>query len=70
MILLLTENQVRKIVTGFMPRVTEASLNAMVDVLVNGFTQTGAARVHGVTHQSLSKNLIRFKEIVRKIHYY
>jgi len=70
MILLLTENQVRKIVEGFMPRVTEASLNAMVDVLVNDSTQTGAARVHGVTHQSLSKNLIRFKEIVRKIHAY
>ena len=56
MILLLTENQVRKIVEGFMPRVTEAPLKAMVDVLVNDATQTGAARVHGVTHQSLSKN--------------
>ena len=50
-----------------MPRVKEDSVLAIIDVACNGFGVLETAKKHGITHQSLSKNLISLKELQSKI---
>jgi hypothetical protein len=53
-----------------MIRVKPKSVDAMIDVICYGETQTASAKKHGVTHQSLSKNLITFQGIIGKLYKY
>lgn len=63
----LNETHVRRITKQFMPRVKSNSINAMVDVASHGLSILASAQKHGVTHQSLSKNLINFQKLQAKI---
>lgn len=63
----LSEVQVNYLAEGFMPRVKEESLSAMKDVACNGLSILASAQKHKITHQSLSKNLSRLKELQSKI---
>jgi len=61
------EHIARQIIKDFMPRVKPASIEAMIDVLDNKLIASEAAAKHHVTHQSLSKNLKTFENLVYKI---
>ena len=61
--MLLSEERVRFIAEKFMPRLKSESLEAMVDVVSNGMSVLAAADRRGITHQSLSKNLLKFKQL-------
>lgn len=61
------EQAARQIIEDFMPRVRPASIEAMIDVLYNKLIASEAAAKHHVTHQSLSKNLKTFENLVYKI---
>ena len=63
----LSEVQVNDLVEGFMPRVKEESISAMKDVACHGSSILASAQKHKITHQSLSKNLSRLKELQSKI---
>lgn len=64
------ETTARIIIHDWMPRVKPKSIDAMIDVYCYQSTQSEAAKKHGVTHQSLSKNLINFQGIIGKLYKY
>lgn len=61
-----TISQVHLIIDKFMPKVSSSSVSAMIDVLSHGHSILKAATNHGVTHQSLTKNINRFLELNNK----
>jgi hypothetical protein len=61
------ENQVRYLTSQFMPRLKEDPVKAMIDVACHGHSILGSAQKYGITHQSLSKNLINLKGLQDKI---
>lgn len=63
----LSEQQVNYLVSKFMPRVKVDSKSAMIDVACDGMSILRSARKYGVTHQSLSKNLLKLKDVQKKI---
>ena len=63
----LSEAQVDYLVEGFMPRVREESVSAMKEVACHGLSIISSAQKHQITHQSLSKNLSKLKELQAKI---
>jgi len=63
----LSEQQVNYLVSEFMPRVKGDSKSAMIDVAYDGMSILGSAQKYGITHQSLSKNLLKLKNIQKKI---
>ena len=63
----LSEEQVKYFTAEFMPRLKAESISAMIDVACNGFSILASAQKHKLTHQSLSKNLSKLKEIQCKI---
>jgi hypothetical protein len=63
----LNEEQVRYLTSQFMPRLKESSVSAMISVVCHGFSILASAEKYGLTHQSLSKNLINLKELQSKI---
>jgi len=63
----LSEQQVSYLVSEFMPRVKTDSKSAMIDVTCDGMSILGSAQKNGVTHQSLSKNLLNLKNVQSKI---
>ena len=63
----LSEQQVNYLVSEFMPRVKDNSISAMIDVACHGMSIIASAQKYDVTHQSLSKNLLKLKGIQKKI---
>ena len=66
-VMFLSEEQVGYLVTEFMPRIKGESISAMIDVVCHGLSILGSAQKHKISHQSLSKNLTRLKELQSKI---
>ncbi len=62
-----SEEQVSYLTTQFMPRLKDESKSAMLDVVCHGLSILGSAQKHKITHQSLSKNLVKLKELQSKI---
>jgi len=65
--MLLREERVRFITEKFMPRLKCESVEAMVDVASNGMSMLAAANRRGISHQSLSKNLLKLKQLEDRI---
>jgi len=63
----LSEQQVTHLVSEFMPRIRKSSIPALIDVACNGMSILASSQKYGITHQSLSKNLLKLKETQRKI---
>lgn len=63
----LSEKQVNYLASEFMPRLKEESIVAMIDVACNGMSIIASSQKYGITHQSLSKNLQKLKELQKKI---
>ena len=61
------ENQVRYLTSQFMPRLKEDAVKAIIDVACHGHSILASAQKYGLTHQSLSKNLINLKNLQNKI---
>jgi len=62
-----SEQQVNYLVSEFMPRVRIESRAAMVNVACDGMSILASAQKYSVTHQSLSKNLLKLNDIRKKI---
>ncbi len=65
--MLLEKEQVELIALQFMTKLKTESINAMVDVAANGMSILAAAEKQGVSHQSLSKNLVKLNQLQNKI---
>lgn len=65
--MLLQENQVKLIASQFMSKLKSESIDAMVDVASKGMSVLGAAERHGISHQALSKNLVKLNLLQSKI---
>lgn len=63
------KKQVNFLASEFMPRLKEESISAMIDVACNGMSIIASAQKYDITHQSLSKNLLKLKELHKKIAY-
>jgi len=62
-----SEQQVNYLVSEFMPRVRSESRSAMIDVACDGMSILASAQKYGITHQSLSKNLLKLNDVRKKI---
>lgn len=63
----MNEERVRLVASQFMPKLKEESVDAMVDVASNGLSVLASARKRDLSHQSLSKNLVKLEQLQHKI---
>lgn len=63
----MSEDSVRLVASQFMPKLKRESVDAMVDVASNGLSVLGSATKQGISHQALSKNLIKLEQLQNKI---
>ncbi|ELA6986473.1 TPA: hypothetical protein NJ084_004681 [Vibrio parahaemolyticus] len=63
----MTEDRVRLVASQFMPKLKKESVDAMVDVASNGLSVLASATKQGLSHQALSKNLVKLEQLQHKI---
>lgn len=63
----MSEGRVRLVASQFMPKIKEESVNAMVDVAANGLSVLASAKKQGISHQALSKNLVKLEQLQHRI---
>jgi len=61
------EDRVRLVASQFMPKLKKESVDAMVDVASNGLSVLASATKQGLSHQALSKNLVKLEQLQHKI---
>ncbi|MGO2391896.1 MAG: hypothetical protein ACTH69_07405 [Halomonas sp.] len=63
----MNEDRVRLVASQFMPKLKQESVDAMIDVASNGMSVLASAKRKGISHQALSKNLVKLEQLQNKI---